>query len=200
MGGLMTITAEQRAALLAPTSAEPAWLRRSLNGLTADFRPRIPQAVAPTAEQRERISARATRLSSNLAPAGVDVIGALVARLQAAFPSASLDAATAEANAESYLIALEGVPAFALDEACRRILQRKVPGLNAKFMPTAPELRALVDELSLPARWHLKELRRLLDAEVEREVSAEERARVAALLRGLNLSPLDEVKGAGAAA
>lgn len=183
MGGLVTITAEQRAALLAPTSAEPEWLRRSLSGLTADFRPKIPQAVAPNPEQRAKISARVDRLSLSLAPAGVDLVGVMVARLQAAFPSAGLDPATAEANAESYLIALEGVPAFALDEACRRILQRKVPSLNAKFMPTAPELRALVDEISLPARWHLKELQRLLSAEVERDVSPEERERVAARFR-----------------
>ena len=104
--------------------------------------------------------------------------------LRAAFPAADVEPGQARAVVRGFLMALEGVPAFALDEGVRRVLRGQA-GLPAGFMPTPPQFRQVVDDISLPARWYARRLRFLLEAPVEREVSPEERARVAALLRGI---------------
>ncbi|MFG1399857.1 hypothetical protein [Roseixanthobacter pseudopolyaromaticivorans] len=107
-------------------------------------------------------------MASHLAPASPADIGKWCSVLQASLHTRELEPALAAANAEGFLIALEDAPAFALQEAVRRILKAKSE-CSKTFVPPAPELRALVDEISLPARWHAVQLRRLLDAEVERE-------------------------------
>ncbi len=52
-------------------------------------------------------------------------------------------------------------------------------------MPTPPELKALVDRISLPARAHRVQLSRLLKARVERTPTPEERQRVKELTANL---------------
>lgn len=108
-----------------------------------------------------------------------------MAVLQAQFPVRETDDASAAVRAEGYLLALDGVPLFALREAVRLVLSGKAEGISPKWMPTSAQLRELTDKLSLPARWHAVQLRRLLEAEVEREIPEDERARVASRLRGL---------------
>ncbi len=135
--------------------------------MSSDFRPTIPEATAPTEDQRRVVVEMCSRLERHLGPAAPKEIGVAFAVLQSAFPAARLEDAEASANARAYLIALEGVPAFAVDEAARRILRGEA-GIDRRFMPTPPELRALVDRLSLPARAHRVQLRRLLEAQVER--------------------------------
>lgn len=125
-----------------------------------------------------------SRLAQHLAPASVDDIATFVANLHANFNAPALDDVPAKARGKGYLIALEGAPAFALEEAYGRLL-RGTAGLSSTFMPTAPELRALIDKITLPARAHVTQLRRLLEAGVEREISDEERAAVAARFKTL---------------
>lgn len=161
-------TTDTRAALLEPLEMSPLWLRQSLAALTQDFRPRIPDARALTASQRRFVEETSSRLASHLAPASPAESGKWCAVLQASLYTRDLEPELVDANAEGFLIALEDAPAFALQEAVRRILKART-GCSKKFVPAPPELRALVDEISLPARWHAVQLRRLLEAEVERE-------------------------------
>lgn len=123
-----------------------------------------------------------SRLAGHLAPASAEEIGTAFAMLRVQFPARDVEEGQARAAAKGFLVAMEGVPAFALDEAVRRVLRGKA-GLPAGYMPTAPQLRQLVDDLSRPARWHARRLRFLMEAEVERDVSPEERERVAARFR-----------------
>lgn len=153
------------AALLEPSNFAPQWLKNSLAVLKAPYRV-IPAEHALTAETRKVVQETRSRLGAHLQPASVDDLGTGLAMLQAQFPSQDVDKVTAKVRVQGYLMALDGVPAFALDEAIKRVLQRKVPDLEPKFMPTAPQLRGLVDEISLPARWHAAQLRMLLDAKV----------------------------------
>lgn len=169
-------------ALLDPLTASPPWLIGCVKALGEGLRPKIPKAFALTTEQRATVTEMSSRLAQHLAPASPADIGAVLALLQCAFPAAAMDAVTARAHVRAYALALEGVPAFALDEAARRILRGEA-GLKHAFMPTPPQLRDTANEASRPARWHAVQLRRLLDAEVEREVSEEERARVVARFR-----------------
>ncbi|WP_454917326.1 hypothetical protein [Xanthobacter sediminis] len=167
--------ADQRAALLEPLSASPQWLKSSLSAVSADFRPKLPEASALTESQRRTVMEMCSRLGGHLRPASDEELGVSFAMLQSAFPAANLADGEARANARAYMVALEGVPSFALAEAVRLILRGEA-GLDRRFMPTPPELRALVDRLSLPARAHRVQLRRLLEAEVEPAVPAGPRA------------------------
>ncbi len=107
------------------------------------------------------------RLEDRFRPASDEQIATAFALLQAAFPAAKLQDGEAKANAMAYMIGLEGVPPFALDEAVRKVL-RGSAGLNKSFMPTPPELRALADRIAAPAVTHKTDLQRLLRARIER--------------------------------
>jgi ribosomal protein L17 len=156
----------------------------------------IPEAAALTTDQRRWVEQAGERLGSHLVPASAADVGRSVAVLQAQFPAREIDEGTAAARAEGYLMALDGVPLFAIREAVKRFMQSDA-GLNPSYMPKAPELRALVDRLSLPARAHRVHLRRLLEAEVERTPTPEERARVRDLVENLKASlaaPVEDIR------
>lgn len=170
-------TIDPTAALLEPTKLSPPWLTRSLGALGEGFRPTIPEAFALTEAQRTTVGTRAERLAQHLGSASAAEIGKCIAILQAQFREREVDDGSAAARAEGYLMALEGVPLFALREAVRRVM-RADAGLNTSFMPKAPEMRALVNEIAQPARFHLVQLRRLLEAKVERAPSERDRERV----------------------
>lgn len=125
-----------------------------------------------------------SRLAAHLAPASDEEIATAFAMLRLQFPARDMDAGEARAVARGFLMAMRGVPAFALEEAVVRILSCQA-GINPDFMPTGPRVRQIADEISIKARWHAVQLRRLLEAEVEREIPEDERARVASRLRGL---------------
>lgn len=113
------------------------------------------------------MAAACSSLATRLGPASTDDLAAFVVMLQEQFPSQDVDDDTMRRRQEGYLLALDGVPAFTLGEAYRRIMQRRVPGLSAKFMPTGPELRDLLDQIAAPAREFRGKLHRLLNAQVE---------------------------------
>lgn len=184
---LSTIPTDKIAALLEPTKLSPPWLTRSLDALGDGFRPTIPEAYALTADQRAKVEAACFRLDQHLSPAPAAEIGKCVAILQAQYREREVEEVSAAVRAEGYLMALDGVPLFALREAVRRVMQGD-GGVNPSFMPKGPELRALVNQISLPARVHLMKMRKLLDAKVEAPPSAEARARVAALMADLSKS------------
>ena len=181
--------ASSPAALLEPSRLSPLWLMRSIGALAGGLRPTIPEHFALTDHQRQIAQEMHSRLGRHLAPASSGDVAKRVAILQAQFDAGERDQAIAAARAEGYLIALDGVPLFALEEAVRRVL-RPSGTVGAKFMPKAPELRALANEIALPARAHHVALRRLLEATVERDMRGSGRTlppEVAALL-----APTDE--------
>ena len=170
-------TTDPTAALLEPTKLSPTWLLRSLGALGEGFRPTIPEAFALTEAQRTTVETRAERLAQHLGSASAAEIGKCIAILQAQFREREIDDGSAAARAEGYLMALEGVPLFALREAVRRVM-RADAGFNTSFMPKAPEMRAFVNQIAQPARFHLVQLRRLLEAKVERAPNEQDRERV----------------------
>lgn len=157
----------QTAALLNPNEAAPQWLKSSLGAMTADYPPRLPAHRALSAQQREVASEMCSRLASRLGPASADELAAFVVTLQDNLAERAEDDDTLRRKQEGYLIALDGVPSFALDEAYRRIMQNQAPGISKTFMPKGPELRALLDEIAEPARTFRGQLYRLLAAKVE---------------------------------
>lgn len=150
-------------ALLEPNSALPDWLRQRINSLTNDYPPKLPANMALSEAQRFYCQRCLTSLKSHFEPATEHEIAVVVAKLQAAFPAADVASSVAEVGGEAYLIALEGVPLWALEEAYRRVLRGEA-AVNRQFMPKPPELRFLVNEISRPARWQAKRIEHLLEA------------------------------------
>lgn len=122
-----------------------------------------------------------SRLAAHLGAADPAEVAKCVAILQAQFPVRETSDVSAAARAEGYMLALEGVPLFAMKEAVRRVLKGEVPDISPKFMPTSAQLRDLVNRISLPARAHAVQMRRLLSAEVEKPVAREGRELPAAV-------------------
>ena len=166
----LTKTGDQQsatAALLDPSAVAPPWLRYSLAALTADYPPRLPGRAALSEEQRAIADGMRSRLAQRLAPASPDELAAFVVTLQDQFGTPEMDDDALRRRQEGYLVSLEGVPSFALDEAYRRVMQRRAPGLSPSFMPKGPELRELLDSIAEPARTFRVQLHRLLAAKVD---------------------------------
>jgi hypothetical protein len=70
---------------------------------------------------------------------------------------------------------LAKVPLWAVDAACLEVVRS-----GAKFAPSAPELILMAEGYCAPFRAEQGQIRRVLDAEVWHEPSAEEKARIQA--------------------
>lgn len=156
----------RREALLNPSLTAPPWLKRSLDALTVDYPPRLPHHAGLTEGQRVHVEERLARLVQCLKPATSDEAAAFVVWVQDQFGTPDMDQDALRRRQEGFLIALEGVPSFALDEACRLILQKKA-GFDPRYMPKAPELRGLLDRITANAAAHRVQLYRLLQAKVD---------------------------------
>ncbi|WP_348929232.1 hypothetical protein [Aquabacter sp. CN5-332] len=116
----------------------------------------------------------------------MDQVAAQFTGLLVSFPAQAISDTAAKAKAQAYFIALEGLPAWAVQEACRRWL-RGEPGpnkdANFAFAPSAPQLRILADSLTADLRMHRLKMRRILDAKVRVELPEADRARMVQRLR-----------------
>ncbi len=130
-----------------------------------------------------------------LAAAGPAEIATCVSIVRAGLRSKQSDEVSEAAGAEVFMMVLQGLPAFALREAALRIVAGKA-GLSQTFVPTAAEMRKVAVEIMANARWHAKRLELLLAAEIEREITDEERARVAARFKSLLAGAPEAQQGA----
>lgn len=177
--------------LLDPMRSAPAWLKSSLDNLniTDPRHPTIPERAAPTVDQRRDLAATLSHLRSLLAPAAPAEVATCIAIVRAGLRSKQSDETSESAGAEVFMMVLQGLPAFALREAARRIVMGDA-GLSLIFVPTAAEMRHVAVSLMANAKWHAKRLELLLGAEVQREISDEERERVAARFSALSRGAL----------
>ncbi len=164
---------------LPPSLAE---LERTLQPTEAASRtPTLSRALTP--DERSIL----LQLVDEVAPyaeAKPDAFSALrhVAKLLAAFPAGNMSDAVIDARSEAYDVALEDVPAWAVEVAAKRWIKGDVATLgdkpNLSFPPSPPQLRVLaLDELS-KMRSALWRYRRLLAGRVERIVPPELRRKV----------------------
>lgn len=95
------------------------------------------------------------------------------------FPAGNVSEAVIDARSEAYEIALEDVPAWAVEAAAKRWIKGDVATLgdrpNLSFPPSPPQLRALALDEWAKARAALWRYRRLMAGKVERVVPLEER-------------------------
>ena len=183
---------------LPPSLAE---LERTLQPTEAASRtPTLSRALTP--DERSILS----QLVDEVAPyaeAKPDAFSALrqVAKLLAVFPAGNMSDAVIDARSEAYDIALEDVPAWAVEVAAKRWIKGEVAILgdkpNLSFPPSPPQLRALaLDELA-KMRGALWRYRRLLAGRPERVVPSELRREVPAdILGALGLGAFGRWPGA----
>ncbi|WP_370674678.1 hypothetical protein [Pleomorphomonas sp. PLEO] len=161
---------------LPPSLAE---LERTLRPEEAASRtPTLSRALTP--DERSILSQLVDDIAP-LAEAKPDAFNSLrqVAKLLAVFPAGNLSDAVIDARSEAYEIALEDVPAWAVEAAAKRWIKGEVAILgdkpNLSFPPSPPQLRALALDEWAGARAALWRYRRLMDGKTERVVPLDKR-------------------------
>lgn len=79
-----------------------------------------------------------------------------------------------------YVVHLQDLPAFAVEQACQDAARGHVDGLNPDFPPSAPRLHQLAEEVCAAMRAESGGIREVLSAKLERTPTEEERARIGA--------------------
>ena len=167
-----------------PISVLPPWLASSVSAMTTSYPPRIPADRILSIPQRREVSAMVADCERSLAPAARREIGSAVMRLLADYPADGASAAIEDARSANWIEALEGLPAWAIDEARRRWVRGQVPGVNPDFAPKPARIRQIATAAMSPVYERRSKLTLLLRAVPdERPVSDEERARVAEKFR-----------------
>jgi hypothetical protein len=148
----------------------PGWLQRLVNALTADYsNPTIPAKLALSEEQRRDVQTRVDQLGEAEIACDVDQTMTVVVELLEAFPTAKLSGEQARLKARGYIIALEGLPTWAVIEASRLWLQARAGPQNYDFAPTPPRLREVADQVLIGVRRQRHLLQRVLKARPESE-------------------------------
>lgn len=135
-----------------------ARLRNSV-GWTAG-KPILMQGFTLTEDDRRLLSSSRRDLSAWLAVGRADVREKIVtiAKLLAAFPIQGQAAAASDLRADSYIEALAGLPAWAVEHARLRILRNEIPSLNPGFAPSPAELAGVVKVIVKPYMDDLREI------------------------------------------
>ncbi|PIO96157.1 hypothetical protein [Pleomorphomonas carboxyditropha] len=158
----------------------------SLAELERTLRPEEAASRTPTlsralTEDERSILSRLVDEVAPLAEAKPDSMIALqeAAKLLTVFPAGNISEAVLDARSKAYDIALEDVPAWAVEAAARRWIKGEVATLgdkpNLSFPPSPPQLRALALDEWAKARAVLWRYRRLMEGKTERVVPLEKR-------------------------
>jgi hypothetical protein len=143
----------------------------------------IPADLAPSEPERGLLTRRARELDGALVPADPDILKRAVAALKAAGFATAGGEDSARLTIGLYVRALEGLPEWAVSEACTLVLRGEA-GIDPAYAPSAPQLAALCRRLVGPVRVERARLAAILDAEVYPVPSAAEReAMIAAFAR-----------------
>jgi hypothetical protein len=122
-----------------------------------------------------------------LLPAVRQEVAPVIARLFMAFPGERLSRDEAGMRADGYMIALEGLPLWAVEQAATWWLrgERGDGRENYNFAPSPPQLRLLAEKATLAARSRRYEAVKALQAREQREPDPVMQARVGEMLTGL---------------
>lgn len=84
----------------------------------------------------------------------------------------------AEATARGYVVALDGLPAHFVEQACMDFAKGRVKGHDISYTPTSAQVRVRAEELMAPYREEAGQIRLLLSAKQRIKLSPEEHARM----------------------
>lgn len=130
------------------------------------------------------LKARGREIADGLKPTDGNqartVISALVNRLLVTYPqSERTTEQEARAAIAGYVDALVDLPLWSVHAACQGWVRGEADGDN-RFRPSAAELRTLAQRKLMPFRQEMEQIKRILNANVYREPTPEERERVIA--------------------
>jgi hypothetical protein len=142
----------------------------------------ISSRLAPSEAQRTELSDRYVLLVDKMRPATHDEVSTWITRLIAGFGGPNLNREEAQASVTLYSVLLDGLPVWAIKKAVLAYLKGTVAREDQRFAPTPPEfcrvVRGYTDEFAV----EMAKLRKVLDATVYVEPSAEQKARVDAVM------------------
>ena len=142
----------------------------------------ISDRRAPAGRDLAALEDRQRQLIDALAPGPLHDIQRAVLQMFMGFPSSNtLDMQGAVA---AYAAALSVYPAWSVVKACEDVVRGRVGG-NKAFAPSAAELSAHVTGILSDAKREAALIKRVLEAQIYREVTPEEKERVSAGLHAL---------------
>lgn len=174
---------DNRQIALAVADSPPQWLASLRNEVMRNGQG-LPVWVGSNPilpEQLSRVKSYAATLEQTLRRnAGDDVdIGVVVFELLVAYPAKDADELTSDARLNAYLKAVAKIPAWAVAKACERWLEGYgITGKeNFSFAPTPSQLAIMARKLMEPVRATLHDCQMVMNAEMPRLMSADEKAR-----------------------
>ncbi|BBF92667.1 hypothetical protein BLTE_13520 [Blastochloris tepida] len=143
------------------------------------------------------LTARDWELAEALKPGDRRAAARAVLAMLGLFPAGAAVGADVDVKelVAGYVSAVEDLPAWAVEAACRRFIRGEAPGHNKAFRPSSAELAHLARQQVIPVRAEQITIRRILSAEVVRDVPKADRERVAMRLSELSrgiASPADD--------
>lgn len=161
-----------------------ATIRRLTSALRPTGDPRrssISALSAASPSERALLEARVAELDRADLPAPPNVLAKIITGLLSAFPTATGDVDDARLVVQTYLMALDGLPHYAVREAAMRYLSGRVERRDHAYAPKPPELARLARQIATPFRAERYQIGRILAAEIEER--PDEAARRAAVER-----------------
>jgi len=201
----------------------PAWVASRAGSLTTETQPdpstgkwrptpTLPSNLILNANEREELVRHVDELAElcRQTPLAGDrwqeQTWAAVTKMMLVMPSATQNEISAEARGEAYLMALDDVPAWAVQAAIRRWYRgdcgtsEENKPYDYHWCPAPAELRRISKTESYRVEYRARQLRRILSAEARQEYSDEHcrvmRERIAELFRGSTSSPVGKTAAA----
>lgn len=174
-----------------PPASEPSspdWLTPLVSTLEEiDGIPHLPRGTALSSTRRRELETMVSNFDRYLLPAVRQEVAPVIARLFMAFPGERLSRDEAGMRADGYMIALEGLPLWAVEQAAKWWLrgERGDGRENYAFAPSPPQFRQLAEKATLSARARRYEAIKVLQAREQREPDPAMQARVGEMLTGL---------------
>lgn len=157
----------QDVAIKAETSIYPPPLPRGLMSLISERRDGIDAWILrrPLSEtERSGLSSEVEAVERKLAPADDEKRRKILARMLLTFKSGG----DGRDELAAYVFATAGFPAWAIQEACGRVLRGDIVRDNHEWAPKPPTLANIVKEIVQPWKYRLWELGKVSSAEAPR--------------------------------
>lgn len=159
-----SVTAAQPAERRETRASLRHWLQLADSLLGDSPEPMLPAAAIPNAEQRRQIEETLSSLEKDLTAGPWERTAKAIAVVLAAYPISGGDE-MARARVQAFRVALDDVPAWAVEEAARDWLRGQVPSdYNTTFAPLPPQLRKLAERKWVPLIPKKRKLLALLKA------------------------------------
>lgn len=127
--------------------------------------------------ERQAIERHVANVNAALAMTSSDRMAVAITELEVCFPAGARTEQESKARANGFRKALSDIPAWAIEAACTAWLRGEVDGGASRYAPNPPELRKVCLQKMAPMMREKRMLERVLAAEVERELTDEEKSR-----------------------